>query len=95
MPALPDTPTLIEVGLGAYRVGDWCGLLTTARTPAAAVDRLNREFVAAARSPDLIRKLTDNGVIVASSTPQEMAKLVVDEVRNMNELIKAIGLTIK
>ncbi len=95
LPALPDTPTLIEVGLGAYRVGDWCGLLTTAGTPAAAVDRLNREFVAAARSPDLIRKLTDNGVIVASSTPQEMAKLVVDEVRNMNELIKAIGLTIK
>jgi tripartite-type tricarboxylate transporter receptor subunit TctC len=95
LPALPDTPTLIEVGLGPYRVGDWCGLLTTAGTPDAAVDKLSREFAAAARSPDLIRKLTDNGVIVASSTPSEMTRLVTQEVKNMDELIRAVGLRTK
>jgi tripartite-type tricarboxylate transporter receptor subunit TctC len=95
LPALPQIPTLIESGLGAYRVGDWCGLLTTAGTPAAVVEKVNREFVAAARSPDLIRKLTENGVVVASSTPEEMRKLVVEEVKNMEELIQAIGLRTK
>ena len=95
LPALPDTPTLIEVGLGPYRVGDWCGVLTTAGTPAAAVEKLSQEFVAAARSPNLIKRLTENGVIVASSTPQEMSKLVTDEVKNMDALITAIGLRIK
>jgi len=36
--------------------------------------------------------LTENGNIVASSTPQEMTRLVADEVKNMDQLIKTLGL---
>jgi tripartite-type tricarboxylate transporter receptor subunit TctC len=92
LPALPDIPTLIEAGLGAYRVADWAGILAPAGTPAAIVERLNREFVTAAHTPELIAKLTENGNIVASSTPQEMSRLVADEVRDMDQLIKTLGL---
>src|SRR5262245_52916404 len=92
LPALPDIPTLIEAGLGAHRVADWAGVLAPAGTPTAIVDRLNREFVKAAHTPELIAKLTENGNIVASSTPQEMSRLVADEVKNMEQLIKALGL---
>ena len=35
LPALPDVPTLTEVGLAQYKVPDWCGLLAPAGTPAA------------------------------------------------------------
>src|SRR5262249_49145963 len=69
LPALPDIPTLIEAGLGAHRVADWAGVLAPAGTPTAIVDRLNREFVKAAHTPELIAKLTENGNIVASSSP--------------------------
>jgi tripartite-type tricarboxylate transporter receptor subunit TctC len=92
LPALPDIPTLIEAGLGAHRVADWAGVLAPAGTPTAIVDRLNREFVKAAHTPELIAKLTENGNIVASSTPKEMRRLVADEVNNMEQLIKALGL---
>jgi len=92
LPALPDIPTLIEAGLGAQRVADWAGVLAPAGTPATIVDRLNREFVIAAHTPELIAKLTENGNIVASSTPQEMGRLVADEVKDMEQLIKALGL---
>jgi tripartite-type tricarboxylate transporter receptor subunit TctC len=92
LPALPDIPTLIEAGLGAHRVADWAGVLAPAGTPTAIVDRLNREFVKAAHTPGLIAKLTENGNIVASSTPQEMSRLVADEVKNMEQLIKTLGL---
>src|SRR6516225_1848488 len=92
LPALPDIPTLIEAGLGAHRVADWAGVLAPAGTPTAIVDRLNREFVRAAHTPELIAKLTENGNIVASSTPQEMSRLVANEVKNMEQLIKIIGL---
>jgi len=92
LPALPDIPTLIEAGLGAQRVADWAGILAPAGTPAAIVERLNREFVTAARTAELIAKLTENGNIVASSTPQEMSSLVADEVRDMEQLIKTLGL---
>ena len=92
LPALPDIPTLIEAGLGAYRVADWAGVLAPAGTPTAIVDELNREFVKAAHTPELIAKLTENGNIVASSTPQEMNRLIADEVKNMEQLIKTLGL---
>ena len=85
---------MIEVGLGAHRVADWAGVLAPAGTPTAIVDRLNREFVIAARSPELIAKLTENGNIVASSTPQEMSRLVADEVKDMEQLIKTLGLKV-
>jgi tripartite-type tricarboxylate transporter receptor subunit TctC len=94
LPALPDIPTLIEAGLGAYRVADWAGVLAPAGTPADIVDRLNREFVIAAHTPDLIAKLTENGNIVASSTPQEMSRLVAHEVKEMEQLIKTLGLQV-
>jgi tripartite-type tricarboxylate transporter receptor subunit TctC len=66
--------------------------LAPAGTPATIVDRLNREFGIAAHTPELIAKLTENGNIVASSTPQEMGRLVADEAKDMEQLIKALGL---
>ncbi len=56
---------------------------------------MNREFVKAARSPELIKKLTDNGNLVASSTPQEMNALVAAEVKSLAQLIKELGLQVK
>jgi tripartite-type tricarboxylate transporter receptor subunit TctC len=87
-------PTLIAAGLGAYRVAEWAGVLAPAGIPTDIVDRLNREFVIAARTPELITKLTENGNIVASSTPQEVSRLVADEVKDMEQLIKTLGLKV-
>ena len=92
LPALPEVPTLIEAGFGAQRVADWAGVLAPAGTPSPVIERLNREFVAAAHSPELIAKLAANGNIVASSTPQEMTRLIADEVKEMEQLIRALGL---
>ena len=66
--------------------------MAPAGTPTTTVDRLNREFVKAAHTPELIAKLTENGNIIASSTPQEMSRLVANEVKDMEQLIKIIGL---
>ena len=93
--ALPDVPTLTEAGLGEHKVADWIGLLAPAGTPDAVVVRLNQEFVSAARTPDLIRRVTENGNLIASSTPQRMSKLVADEVKNMQQLITALGLKLQ
>src|SRR5262249_53812964 len=90
LPALPDIPTLIEAGLGAHRIADWAGVLAPAGTPTAIVHRLNREFVIAARTPQLIAKLTENGNILSSNTPQEMRRLVGDEGKDMEQLIKSL-----
>ena len=86
---MSDTPTLIEAGLGQYPVADWCGLLAPAGTSSTVIEKINQEFVKASRAPDLVKKLTDNGNVVASSTPQEMTKLVADDTRNMDQRSRA------
>ena len=92
LPALPDVPTLTETGLGQYKVGDWFGLVAPAGTPKPVIAKLNQEFVKAARTPELIKRLIENGNLIASSTPEEMSRLVSEEVKNMEQLIATLGL---
>jgi tripartite-type tricarboxylate transporter receptor subunit TctC len=93
--ALPDVPTLTEAGLGQYKVGDWFGLVAPAGTPKPVVTKLNQEFVKAARTPELIKRLIDNGNLIASSTPEEMSRIVLEEVKKMEQLIATLGLKAK
>jgi tripartite-type tricarboxylate transporter receptor subunit TctC len=95
LPALPDIPTMSEVGLGQYKVGDWCGLLAPAATPKAVIAKLNKEFVKAAHSSELIKRLVDNGNLIASSTPEEISRIVAYEVRDLEKLIATLGLKTK
>ena len=44
--ALPDVPTAAEAGLPGYEVANWVGIVAPAGTPAAIVDKLNKEIAA-------------------------------------------------
>jgi len=85
-------PTLTEAGLGDAKVASWFALAAPAGTPAAIVTRLRDEFVKASQDPELKRRLADNGTLVHTSTSDEMAKLLADEVESTNLLVKTLGL---
>jgi tripartite-type tricarboxylate transporter receptor subunit TctC len=93
--ATPDVPTLVEVGLGNERIANWFGLVGPAGMADAVVARINAEIVKASRDQSVIRRLTDNGTLIATTTPQEMAAMIRDEVVNTGELVKALGLQVK
>ena len=60
-------------------------------TPRAVIERLNRETVAAIRSPHVAEKLAGLGYDAAASTPAELAAHVKLELARYGKLIKAIG----
>lgn len=93
--ATPDVPTLIEVGLARERVANWFGLVGPAGMPQPVVMRINAEIRKAAQDPAVIKRLTDNGTLIATTTPQEMGAMIRDETKNMAELVKALGLQVK
>ncbi len=95
LPATPDVPTLIDVGLARERIANWFGLVGPAGMPDAVVAKLNAEFRKAARDETVIKRLTDNGTLIATTSPQEMGAMMRDEARNMAELVKALGLQVK
>lgn len=92
LPAVPNIATVFEAGLGQYRVADWFGVAAPAATPDAVVRKLNAEFVKASREPDLVRRLTENGTLIATSTPERMAALIAEEVKTLGELVRTLGL---
>jgi tripartite-type tricarboxylate transporter receptor subunit TctC len=89
---IATVPTLIEAGLAKERVANWFGLAAPAGTPNALVQKLHTEFVKAASDPEVIKQLDAAGAQVATSTPEQMSRLVAEEVASMAPLIAAIGL---
>ncbi len=89
---IASVPTLIEAGLAKERVANWFGIAAPAGTPAALVAKLNDALLRAAADPDVRKQLDAAGAQVATSTPQEMSRLIADEVAAMTQLIAALGL---
>ena len=89
---MPDVPTLTEAELGQTKVASWFALAAPAGTPSNIVQKLHDEFVKASRNPDLQRRLTENGTIINTSSPEQMSKLLAAEVESTNQLVKTLGL---
>jgi len=77
-PAFPDLPTLTGVAPG-FDVDIWVGVFAPAGTPAAVVDRLNREIAAIAASPELTAVLEPDGTLTDTSSPAVFAARIKDE----------------
>jgi tripartite-type tricarboxylate transporter receptor subunit TctC len=70
-PQLPEVPTLAESGLAGYSAYVWMGLLAPKGTPAAIIERLNRELKASLAAPEVKGFFNEAGVEIVGSTPAE------------------------
>jgi tripartite-type tricarboxylate transporter receptor subunit TctC len=90
--SLPDVPTAAEAGLPNFDVTTWYGILTPAGTPRPIVDRLNREIVAVMSSDDMKQKLAHQGTEVRTSTPDEFAAYIKEEIAKWGDVIRTANL---
>jgi tripartite-type tricarboxylate transporter receptor subunit TctC len=88
----PDLPTVAEQGFAGFEAIQWVGLLTTAGTPRAVVERLNAEVNRAIRDPDLIAKLAVLGISPAGGSPEEFQKVIATEIRNWTGIAQAANI---
>jgi tripartite-type tricarboxylate transporter receptor subunit TctC len=93
--ALPDVPTTTEAGLKAFQSAAWFGFLAPRGTPRPAIDRLNKEIVAAVADPAVRGRFTDFGAEPISSTPDEFQRYVSTEVVRWREIITKGGITLE
>jgi tripartite-type tricarboxylate transporter receptor subunit TctC len=89
---LPDVPTTEEAGYKGSAYDYWAGLLAPAGTPPAVIERLNREVVAVLALPEVKERLAKIGADPAPTTPAAFDQLVVRELKENGELIKAAGI---
>ena len=90
--AAPDLPTMQEAGIKGYEVAGWYGMIAPLKTPAAIVDRLNKEVVEILRLPDVASRLAADGSEPVGSTPQQFGQHIKTEVAKWAQLTKQMNI---
>ncbi|MEO7726895.1 MAG: tripartite tricarboxylate transporter substrate binding protein [Burkholderiales bacterium] len=87
----PDVPTMDEAGVAGFYGGTWFGVLAPARTPAAAVQRLNREIATILHAPDVVQVFTDRGIEPVGNSPAEFRAFIESESRRWLKVAQDAG----
>ncbi len=86
---LPSVPTVEESGLAGYLAASWNALALPAGAPAAVVQRLNQAAQQALDVPAVQSQLQALGVRAQGSTPEQLQRLLADEIRRWSQVIEA------
>lgn len=88
-PALPDVPTLVELGIKDFDISSWLGMFGPAGLSPAIVARVNGAINEIMALPEVRDKLIKAGAQPLSGTPQALAAHVEAEIERWAKVVKA------
>ena len=91
--AVPELPSIAELGLPKLESLAWIGLLAPGRTPAAIIERLAIEAQKGLRAPDAAKILANQGFEVVANTPVEFRRFQRAEIEKWGKVIRSTGAT--
>jgi tripartite-type tricarboxylate transporter receptor subunit TctC len=91
-PAAPDVPTISEAALAGFEVSSWFAFFVPARTPPDIVRKMNTDCVAALADPGVKGRLDQIGYDVATTSPEELGRLLKSEIDRWGVVIKRAGI---
>ncbi len=91
-PAAPDIPSAVEQGCPGLDANVWFGLFAPAKTPKPIIALLNKEVVAALRTPEAKAALLAQGAEASPTSPEEFDRFVKAEIAKWGKVIKAAGM---
>jgi tripartite-type tricarboxylate transporter receptor subunit TctC len=89
--AVPDIPTVAELGYPDFEASSWFGLLGPAEMPREIAAKLQAEVVRALGIPELRAKLVQQGADPVGSTPEEFAAYMRAETAKWAKVVRASG----
>jgi len=90
-PVAPGLPT-VSATVPGYELVTHSGVFAPARTPEAAIHRINQEIVRFLGQADAKQKFLDSGVEAVSSTPEQLAAIIKSEISRLARVIKDAGI---
>jgi len=91
-PALPDVPTMKEVGYPDIELVQWYGVFLPAKTPRAIIDKLNKDMNAIFNLPEVKERLAAGGAdVLATTTPAQFGQFVRNEIDKNRRIIQVAG----
>jgi tripartite-type tricarboxylate transporter receptor subunit TctC len=89
-PNLPQVPTVGETYKG-FEAVTWFGFVAPAGTPQPIVAKLNAEINKALKTPELKKRLNDEGATVLGGSPEQFGTLIKSEIAKWAPVVKASG----
>ncbi len=89
-PGAPEIPTVAEaLKIPDYEVDSWYALFAPAKTSPAIIARMQKEIARTIQLPEVKQKLLEQGGDTVGSSPEELGRIVKDELRKWAEVISA------
>jgi tripartite-type tricarboxylate transporter receptor subunit TctC len=94
-PAMPEVPTLAELGVPNAESGSWVALLAPAGTPQPLLDRISADVKEVVATQDMRKALIAQGATPRGSTPAELRKTIDADKARYGQVIKARGIKVE
>jgi tripartite-type tricarboxylate transporter receptor subunit TctC len=93
--ALPDVPTMTELGYPDMEVITWVGFLAPAGTRPDVIARLNAEFVRVLALPDVRERFAGLGIDIHASSAEEFARQIRSDAAKFGKIIKSANIKVE
>jgi tripartite-type tricarboxylate transporter receptor subunit TctC len=87
-PSVPDVPTLTEAGYPSFDVNSWFALFVPVATPRPVIDKIAADVTTVVRSPEISKRLAEDGWLAGGGTPEEFAKLWTRTAEQLGAVIR-------
>jgi tripartite-type tricarboxylate transporter receptor subunit TctC len=88
----PEIPTIAEAGVSGYEVIGWNGILAPANTPRPIIDKLNAAILAALKTPEMEKLLSEQGIEPAGNSPEEFARIMHADIEKWIRVTREAGI---
>src|SRR6516165_10243179 len=93
--ALPDVASTRELGFPNLDLRGWNGFFAPKGTPEPVIARLQREIAAAAKHPDLQKRITDVGAEPSGSSQAEMREMLREQIAKVRPMVEELKLVMQ
>lgn len=89
---LPNAPPIAEAGIPDFEFMFWNGLWAPAGTPAAVVERINRDVMRVMDMPDVLERFAQLGAEPMRMSAAQFARFVRSEIEDSARIAQAAGI---
>ena len=93
-PALPDVPTVAELGYKGFEANTWFAILAPKQTPAAVLDLLNTKINAALNVPSVQERFSTLSLEATHMDRAASARYIEGEVAKWGKLVKELDIKV-
>jgi tripartite-type tricarboxylate transporter receptor subunit TctC len=92
-PAVPDVPTMAELGVADFEVGTWSGLIGPRGIPPDVVQKINAAVSATVNDPLVRQRLLEEGAEIRLMSPAEFGAFMRAENARWVKVVHDAGIT--